>query len=95
MYIYSESTPARTFSIKHLSLYQSFAIDPTKMTAIDPGIGEKAAAAAEPSEYLPSAHEDLAVGDVNSLKRNLKNRHMQMIAVGMYVQFYPNILTLT
>jgi amino acid permease len=62
------------------------------MTAIDPDVGKKAAAAVEPSEYLPSAHEDLAAGDVNSLKRNLKNRHMQMIAVGMYLQLSPNTL---
>jgi amino acid permease len=65
------------------------------MTAIEPDIGKKGAAAVERSEHLPSDHEDPAVGDVNSLKRNLKNRHMQMIAVGMYLQFSPNILTLT
>jgi hypothetical protein len=54
--------PARTFAIKHPSLYWLFALDSTKMTAIDPDIEKKAAAAAEPSESLPSAHEDLAVG---------------------------------
>lgn len=52
------------------------------MTATDMDIEKKAAMAVEPAESLPSADEVVSFGKINPLKRNLKNRHLQMIAVG-------------
>jgi amino acid transporter len=53
------------------------------MTATEMDIEKKAAVAVDQADSLPSADEDKPVGEINPLKRNLKNRHMQMIAVGM------------
>ncbi|KAJ5513809.1 Amino acid/polyamine transporter I [Penicillium fimorum] len=52
------------------------------MTAMDSDTEKKPATTVEPSESLPPNEDDLEVGKVNPLKRGLKNRHMQMIAVG-------------
>lgn len=55
------------------------------MTVSEEDIEKKAAAAVEPApdyEDVVATHAPI-IEDVGLLKRNLKNRHMQMIAIGM------------
>lgn len=55
------------------------------MTAPEEDIEKKAEAAVEPApdyEDVVATHAPI-IEDVNPLKRNLGNRHMQMIAIGM------------
>ena len=55
------------------------------MTVSEPDIEKKAAASVEPtSDGSTPPYEDVVPGEQNELKRSLKNRHMQMIAIGMH-----------
>jgi amino acid transporter len=61
------------------------------MTATEMDVEKKAAMAVEPADSLPALDEEVSVGQINPLKRNLKNRHMQMIAVGMRYFDKPDV----
>lgn len=56
------------------------------MTVSEQDMEKKAELAVEPaSEGSVPPHDDLEQGDINPLKRNLEGRHMQMIAIGVYL----------
>lgn len=59
------------------------------MTALEePDVEKKASSPAEPTveAVAPPSYEGQALGQSNTLKRDLQGRHMQMIAIGQCSQ---------